>query len=135
MKNLSDTPESAHIQVIYSDEEGISHFRDEFVTLENLPFAPPAPPMQVSAPITAERCLFVAAPERWSGDWHPTPVLQVALILEGHFEVTVGDGETRTFTPGSIVRVEDTTGQGHRTRVTSESRGLMAMVQLGEHSG
>jgi uncharacterized cupin superfamily protein len=34
-------------------------------------------------------------------------------MLEGMVEITVSDGEVRTFVPGDIVLVSDTTGKGH----------------------
>jgi hypothetical protein len=46
--------------------------------------------------------------------------------------VTASDGETRRFSAGSVLRVEDTIGKGHSSRVVSEMDSLAAMVQLGD---
>jgi hypothetical protein len=44
--------------------------------------------------------------------------------------VKVNDGETRTFTAGAVLLLEDTAGKGHQTRVTSAEPGLTAMCHL-----
>jgi hypothetical protein len=56
----------------------------------------------------------------WHGDVpHPTPRRQVFCNLTGEYEVTTSDGETRRFPGGSLLLLEDTSGQGHSTRVVS----------------
>ena len=50
-------------------------------------------------------------------DWHPAPRRQYVIILTGQLEIGLGDGTTRRFGPGDARLVEDTTGQGHTTRV------------------
>jgi hypothetical protein len=44
---------------------------------------------------------------------------------------TASDGETRLFTPGSAILLEDTTGQGHSSR-TVDGEVLIAVTQLGD---
>lgn len=46
------------------------------------------------------------------------PILAVYLAAEG--EIEAGDGELRRISPGLELLTKDTTGQGHRVRVTSE---------------
>jgi len=48
----------------------------------------------------------------------------------GEMETEVSDGEKRLFLPGDFLLVEDITGNGHRSRVTGEVRGLAAAVPL-----
>jgi len=51
--------------------------------------------------------------------------------MPGYVRVhTDEDGETRTFTAGAVLLLEDTTGKGHQTRVTSAEPGLTAMCHL-----
>jgi uncharacterized cupin superfamily protein len=38
------------------------------------------------------------------------------VMMRGAIEVTVSDGESRTFAAGDVILVEDTTGKGHTTR-------------------
>jgi|APSaa5957512622_1039677.scaffolds.fasta_scaffold244892_1 hypothetical protein len=116
---------------IHTDEEGESHFSEVPIHLKEVAYAPPAPPMRVSSTSDAERLVFVGAGPGWGeGVWHPSPVRQFAFILAGAFEVTVSDGETRTFRQGDVVLLEDTEGKGHRTLVTSDRPALAAFCHL-----
>ena len=115
---------------IYSDDEGASHFEDVDPAFVPVEFAPPAPPLNVADPIPAHRVLFAEVPSGWTGDWHPAPARQFAFIMTGTVEVSVSDGEKRRFAAGSVVLLEDVSGQGHRTRVAGEEDVRMVFVQL-----
>ena len=54
-------------------------------------------------------------------DWHPAPRRQWVIILKGELEIGLGDGSLWKFEEGDARLVEDTTGQGHTTRVGKES--------------
>ena len=113
-----------------ADAEGESHFEDVEIELAEVDFAPPAPPLHLSAPLAAAQFVFCALRPGWYGDWHPTPLRQFFFQLSGELEVEVSDGEVRHFGQGSIVLVEDLTGKGHVTRVVSNVEVLGAFVQL-----
>lgn len=49
-------------------------------------------------------------------DWHNAPVRQYMIILSGQVDIQIGDGTIKRFSPGDIVLLEDTTGQGHISR-------------------
>jgi len=117
---------------IYADTEGESHFMDLQIELELVDFAPPAPPINLSSFNPATQYAFCVFSSGWFGDWHPTPQKQIFFILSGEVEVQVGDGEVRSFGPGSIILVEDTTGKGHVSRVLSSTDMVAAVVQLPE---
>jgi hypothetical protein len=117
---------------LYSDEEGDSHFEDVEVEFESVDFAPPAPPLDLSSATTASQFVFVRSPSGWYGDWHPAPRRQFACCLAGEFEVTASDGETRRFLPRDVLLIEDTTGKGHKSKVTSEEDSISALVQLAD---
>ena len=51
-------------------------------------------------------------------DWHVANPRRYSIILSGEVVATVADGTSRTLRPGDVVLQEDTTGQGHTTRVT-----------------
>jgi len=53
---------------LYSDATGESHFDDVVVELEPSSFAPPASPVDLSAPLEAARCFFHGLPQGWHGD-------------------------------------------------------------------
>lgn len=115
---------------VFTDPQGETHFADEVLTFELVDFAPPAPPISVSAVFDAETVSFISSPAGWYGDWHPAPRRQFILMLVGELEVEVSDGEVRRFGPGSFCLLEDTTGKGHVSRVVSTTRGLAAAIPL-----
>jgi hypothetical protein len=118
------------ITVITVGEEGDSHFADGELPLTAQPFAPPAPPLEVSDPIPADRGVFSSMAPGWFGDWHPTPCRQYFVQTSGELEVQVSDGEVRRFRTGAVVLLEDTTGRGHTTRVVSADPVHAVFLQL-----
>lgn len=115
---------------LYEDEAGNSHFEDVEISLASADLAPPAPPLDLSSFVEAKRFAFLRAPTRWLGGWHPAPTRQFLVIMNGVFEVSVSDGETRRLGPGAVLLVEDTSGKGHVTRVLGEGEASAAIVQL-----
>ena len=115
---------------VYADSDGESHFEDVGVEFTLVEFAPPAPPLNVSAFTPASRLGFLNAPPGWYGDWHPAPRRQFIFYLAGELESEVSDGEVRRFGPGSVTLLEDTTGKGHTSRVVSSGELLGVVVQL-----
>ena len=68
-------------------------------------------------------------------DWalHTAPARQLILLLDGQIEVTVaGDGarETRVFSGGDVLLVEDVSGRGHATRQLSKGVRRSVFVTL-----
>ena len=49
-------------------------------------------------------------------DFRPNIVPQFVAVLSGKLALTVSNGETRHFTRGDMVLLQDMTGQGHVTR-------------------
>jgi len=118
---------------LYSDEAGESHFEDLEVPLVPLDFAPPAAPLNIAQFLPATQSLWVGAPLGWAGEEpHPSPLCQIFCFVQGNFEVTASDGDVRSFPVGSVLLLEDTTGKGHSTRVTSEEDGLIFAVVLAD---
>ena len=113
---------------VFSDLNGESHFDDVAITLTEANFAPPAPPLLVSAAIEAKNLIFCTVPAGWDGDWHPTPARQYFLL--GQLEVEVSDGEIRQASPGAIVLLEDISGKGHVTRVLGNTKAEGVFVQV-----
>jgi hypothetical protein len=116
---------------LYADAQGISRFED--LELDLIPgFAmPPAEPLHLARFAPAERCYWLGAPADWKGDAaHPTPRRQILVTIQGEYEVSAGDGTKRRFPVGSVVLVEDTTGSGHSTRITSANDALVFAVGL-----
>ena len=116
--------------VVYSDSLGLSHFADRQVDFELVEYAPPAPPISVSEVTEADGLVYISSPAGWFGDWHPAPRRQMIFCLSGTMEVEVSDGEILRFGPGAVILVEDTSGQGHITRVVGEERAYLAAVPI-----
>lgn len=117
---------------LYSDADGDSHFEDVEIDLTLTDYAPPAPPLSLSSFAPATQFGFMSARAGWSSDWHPSSDRNIFFVLTGEWEVTASDGEARRFRVGSVLRVEDTTGKGHSSRVVSQNESLAAVVRLPE---
>ena len=115
---------------VYCDATGESHFEDVSVPVAPVNLAPLAPPLNLAAPIRAERLLLGEVPLAWASTWHPAPRRQFYFQLSGTLEVKVSDGQVRQFLPGSLFLLEDTTGRGHCTRVLGSAVVKCVFVQL-----
>ncbi|MGD9347962.1 MAG: cupin domain-containing protein [Candidatus Aminicenantes bacterium] len=125
-----ETAEPLNYTRIYADSTGQSHFGKQAATFQLVDYAPPAPPISVSAALVAESVNFISSPSGWFGNWHPVPQRQFVFMLAGTMEVEVSDGEKRKFLPGDVLLVEDTSGMGHISRVVSKERAYLAVVPL-----
>jgi hypothetical protein len=115
---------------IYADAQGESHWGEVEVELKPTNYAPPAPPLHVSASTPATRYVLASAPMGWFGDWHPSPCRQLAVYVSGIIEVQASDGETRQLRAGDILLVDDTTGKGHRGRSVGDEDVLVVFAHL-----
>ncbi len=120
---------------IYCDVDGESHFEDVYVEVAPVDFAPPASPLNLAAPLEAERAVLCEFPAEWFGDWHLAPRRQFIFQMSGELEVQVSDGEIRRFSAGSLGLLEDTSGKGHLTRVVGNSGVDAVFVQLPAMAG
>jgi len=73
------------------------------------------------------RCTWELA-RGFAPDWHPAPRRQFVVLLTGAAQITVSDGETRSFRRGSVFLVEDTVGTGHQTRALGSDECLYVTV-------
>ena len=119
-----------HYIRVFTDPDGVSHFTDLEMPFEQIAYAPPAPPVGVSAFQPATRYGFLRAKPGWFGDWHPVPGRQLHIYVSGELEVQVGDGEVRRLGPGTVALMEDTTGPGHVSRVVGDEDIIIAVVRL-----
>jgi hypothetical protein len=114
---------------IFADESGTSHIGELHIELDR-PDSPSAPPIQMSAPIDVSLARFSVMPPGLVADWHRAPRRQYSQHLSGELEVEAGDGQVCRLGPGSIVLLEDVSGQGHRTRVIGEQPMIGVFLQL-----
>ena len=117
---------------VFADSQGESHFEDIEVLLTLVEFAPPAPPLLLSAFTPARQTAFLVAPVGWFGDWHPVPQRQWFFFLTGELEVAVSDGGRRRFTAGSVVLFEDIEGRGHTSQNVGEEEVVPMIAQLSD---
>lgn len=125
---MSQENRKIKVSRLYADESGESHFIDEQLEVIAQDFAPPAPAFFVSEPTEAKRTVYLLLPEGYYGEPHPAPRRQIMTLISGSLESSVSDGETRQFTPGNTMLVEDTTGKGHATRALTDC--VMVVTQL-----
>ena len=116
---------------LYTNASGRSCVeRNLEMRLSTTDFVPPAPPIDVSPLQPASSFAFLVVPAGFVGDWHPSPKRQWVFYLQGEMEYEAGDGTKWRVGPGSYMLTEDTTGQGHRSRVVGPTPALLVAVQL-----
>jgi quercetin dioxygenase-like cupin family protein len=116
---------------LYADESGESHFGADDIPLNLEDDSPPAKPHYFSDPQDASTYVLVECPLGWGGELHPTPRRQIVVCTAGTMRVTTSLGESRDLSPGDAVSLEDTSGKGHISLVTSTTpfRGLIVRLE------
>ena len=112
---------------ITTDANGESRFEDGEVSLRDS-----GEIGRLSEPVAARSVIFRENAPDYDYDWHRAPERQFIVLLDGEIEIEVGSGETRRFSGGDILLVEDTTGRGHRTRTVDGSRRRSLFIPLDE---
>ncbi|WP_299847028.1 cupin [uncultured Roseovarius sp.] len=115
---------------LFADHVGESHWKNVDVTLRERVFAPPAKQIEISEPEAATQTMFLRLRSGWDEPIHPTPVRQKLVCLTGSVEVTASDGDTRIIARGDVWHMEDHTGKGHHTKVTSEEDFEAVIIQF-----
>ena len=115
---------------LVADAAGESHFEDVEAELSPVEFIPNTSPLHVSTAIKANEVSFFGASSGWTSDWHVSQNRNLFVLISGEWEIEVSDGETRVIRPGETILVEDTTGRGHRSRVSSDVDAIAVLIQL-----
>ncbi len=105
---------------VYSGDDGQSHFEDLDITDH--------PDLDSLTKVTSIR-FRIGEPGNFS-DWHQESRRNYIITLSGEGELGLGDGTSRRFGPGQVMLVEDLTGQGHTTRVTSTEPRITIAIPL-----
>ncbi len=108
------------IHRIYTGEDGQAHLEE----METDEFPNPASLAEIT-----ELRFRVQQPGQFS-DWHVESRRNYIITLSGEGEIGLGDGSLHRFGPGAVVLVEDLTGQGHTTRVSSDVPRITIAVPL-----
>ena len=111
---------------LHNDDDGDSRFEDCEVSFTSATFAPPAPPLDISTAVQVREMMFIQFPAGWTDPAHPAPARQWMLVLSGRGETTAG-GETRSWGPGNVFLLEDTSPPGHGTTVLEDA--VIAVVR------
>ena len=111
----ADAP-GLHYTHLYSDAQGVSHFKDE-----TLPFKAAGQPGMANPPVAAslvgaKSATFLLLHPSQVEDWHRAPSRLFLIVVQGASQVTAGDGTVKEFHLGDIVLMDDTTGKGHITK-------------------
>lgn len=111
---------------LYADEQGHARFEDVEIPLT--PDDPPPDVMSVSGPWQASAVVFGRGAAGGSHPDQPEQRRQLVIGLSGTVEVTA-IGETRTFGPGDVLLVEDTSGVGHSSRSSEGFVGAFVLLE------
>ena len=105
---------------VYTGADGQTHFED----LETDSFPYP----ESLADVSGIR-FRIQEPGVFS-DWHQESQRNYIITLSGEGELGIGDGTLRRIKAGEVMLVEDLTGQGHTTRVTSTVPRVTVQIPL-----
>jgi hypothetical protein len=130
---VAQNQEQLQYTVVFSDSNDVTHFRYEHLAWTAIPGTEgTAGPLLATPFLDAEKIGFLRIPRGYRADWHTAPSMRYVMVLSGAAEIEVGDRERRTFGPGSIVLVTDTTGRGHRTNAVGNQDVLLVWVPVPE---
>ena len=116
---------------IYTDSGGDSSFEGRETELIAAFSLPPAKPLNTAEFLTPQGpTFFLGAAAGWVGEKHPAPRRLRLLQCQGEYEVITTAGTSRRFGPGSILLLDDTTGGGHVTKITSADDCITFAVPL-----
>ena len=117
------------IHRVYTGNDGQSHM--ESFPLDVNPFLDAEGAHgQATELLQSTGIVFRTSPVGYELDWHTAPRRQLMILLRGRVELEVGSGARLQCRPGDVVLAEDTTGQGHITRVVGQEERFYAIVPL-----
>lgn len=83
-------------------------------------------------PRPASSAVFRCAPAGTVLERHPAPRRQFVVTLSGQWDIELGDGTVRKFKAGDVMLAEDTTGEGHVSRVVGDAPHIFMTVPLSD---
>ncbi len=116
---------------LFTNSHGAACFEELEIELEPGFAVPPAEPLHTAQFLPAEGTFWLGAPATWKGDAaHPAPRRMIFVTVQGEYQIETSDGVTRRFPPGSVLLIEDTTGAGHSTKITSAHDAIVLAAGL-----
>ncbi len=108
--------------MIYTDNQGETHFGEQDVPDNETAFGPPPNPTGRLADFGPATNMFVfSIPAGTDVPSHTAPHPYVSIVLSGTVEIVASDGVARRFNPGELLFCNDLTGKGHVTRAITEA--------------
>jgi hypothetical protein len=92
---------------LYASADRETHFQAVPVSMTPVVYVqdlPDHPLVDVATAQAVTALTFSRLEAGFFGDWHPAPRRQFVVVLSGGIELTVSDGEKRTFGPGGVYR-------------------------------
>ena len=111
---------------LYSGSDGKSHFEEI-----ELKFGGDQP-MKSTDMRKANSAVFRSAPAGLFLDRHPAPRRQYLVTLSGSWEIEASNGVKRVFKTGDVMLADDTTGEGHTSRVLGNEPHVFMTVPLAD---
>ncbi len=110
------------IHCMYSGRDGQSHFCDAPLALK----ADSVGRLGTGL-LGAKAWMYAESTQERFVDWHTSGQGGVTVMLGGWMELELGSGEKRRLVAGDVLLALDTTGQGHRSTMGPDTRGLSLM--------
>jgi hypothetical protein len=83
-------------------------------------------------PRMATMVVFRCVPPGTVLDLHPAPRRQYLITMSGSWEIEASDGVKRIFKAGDVMLADDTSGEGHCSRVLGNEPHIFMTVPLAE---
>ncbi|MFO1061950.1 MAG: hypothetical protein U1E53_33885 [Dongiaceae bacterium] len=116
---------------LFTRSDGASCFEDREAGLEAGFAVPPAEPLYSARLSSAEVVFWIGGSATWKGDVpHPAPRRMIFVTVQGEYQIEASDGAMRKFPVGRVLLIEDITGAGHVTKVTSTEDAIILAVGL-----
>ena len=89
-------------------------------------------PMQTTDARAATSAVFRSAPAGLFLERHPAPRRQFLVTLSGSWEIAASGGVKRIFKVGDVMLADDTSGEGHTSRVLGNEPHVFMTVPLAD---
>jgi hypothetical protein len=89
-------------------------------------------PMLTTDPRNATSAIFRCAPAGLLLERHPAPRRQFLVTLSGSWEIEASNGAKRVFKTGDVMLADDTSGEGHTSRVLGNEPHIFMTVPLAD---
>lgn len=111
---------------LYTGADQKSHFEEIQLNFGG------AQKIQTAEARPATSAVFRCVPPGTVLDWHPAPRRQYLVTLSGSWEIEAGNGVVRRFKTGDVMLADDTTGEGHISRVVGDEPHIFMTIPLAD---